>query len=214
MFPNFLSVFCESVVYLFCTQVVFTEAIRAKGYHDQIPPHNFEFKHNAADPYERQIGTQVLMDILLLAKCDHFLHTESSVASLASYFNPHMISYFLQDEKPVKVCFYCLYSDEKHLLKLVLKQNNDNQLRTQIIFNEIILQEPRKLREGKRTEGTRKSELEGLDESEDFLETLECFQSNSAESACPNTAKGIFVSFQEAFDMFRPLLSDSYHKML
>ena len=44
------------------------------------------------------------MDILLLAKCDHFLHTESSVASLASYFNPHMTSYFLQDEKPAKVC--------------------------------------------------------------------------------------------------------------
>ena len=89
---------------LFCTQVVFTEAIRAKRYHDQIPPHNFEFKHNAADPYERQIGTQVLMDILLLAKCDHFLHTESSVASLASYFNPHMTSYFLQDENLAKVC--------------------------------------------------------------------------------------------------------------
>ena len=44
------------------------------------------------------------MDILLLAKCDHFLHTESSVASLASYFNPNMTSHFLQDEKPVKVC--------------------------------------------------------------------------------------------------------------
>ena len=44
------------------------------------------------------------MDILLLAKCDQFLHTESSVASLASYFNPHMTSHFLQDEKPVKVC--------------------------------------------------------------------------------------------------------------
>ena len=94
----------ESVMYLFCTQIVFTEAIRAKGYHDQIPPHNFEFKHNATDPYERQIGTQVLMDILLLAKCDNFLHTESSVASLASYFNPHMTSHFLQDEKPAKVC--------------------------------------------------------------------------------------------------------------
>ena len=96
--------YCFNVVYLFCTQVVFTEAIRAKRYHDQIPPHNFEFKHNTADPYERQIGTQVLMDILLLAKCDHFLHTESSVASLASYFNPQMTSYFLQDEKPFKVC--------------------------------------------------------------------------------------------------------------
>ncbi|XP_078382374.1 uncharacterized protein LOC144665072 [Oculina patagonica] len=148
--------------------VIFTEAVRAKGYHDQIPPHNFEFKHNAADPYEREIGSQVLMDILLLAKCDHFLHTESSVASLASYFNPHMTSYFLQDEKHTK--------------------------------------EPKELRERKRTEGTRESELEKkLDKSEDFVQFAECFQSNSAESACPNTAKGIFVSFQEAFDVFRSL---------
>ena len=83
-------------------EVVFTKADRAKRYHDQIPPHAFEFKHNTAGPYE--LGTQVLMDILLLAKCDHFLHTESSVASLASYFNPHMTSYFLQDEKLAKVC--------------------------------------------------------------------------------------------------------------
>ena len=91
-------------MYLFCNQVVFTEAVRAKRYNDEIPPHGFRFEHNAADPYEREIGTQVLMDILLLAKCDHFLHTESSVASLASYFNPHMTSYFLQkDEKPVEV---------------------------------------------------------------------------------------------------------------
>ncbi|KAL9962928.1 hypothetical protein ACROYT_G032083 [Oculina patagonica] len=149
--------------------VVFTEAVRAKGYHDQIPPHNFEFKHNAADPYEREIGSQVLMDILLLAKCDHFLHTESSVASLASYFNPHMTSYFLQDEtEPVK--------------------------------------EPKEFRERRIAEEETKPELEWPVEydSEDFVELAECFQRNSAESACSNTAKGIFVSFDEARDMFRP----------
>ncbi|KAL9962944.1 hypothetical protein ACROYT_G032102 [Oculina patagonica] len=82
--------------------VVFTKAVRAKAYHSEIAPHKFIFKHNAADPYEQEIGTQVLIDILLLAKCDHFLHTESSVVSLASYFNPHMTSYFLQDEKHTK----------------------------------------------------------------------------------------------------------------
>ena len=98
---------------VFSTQVVFTEAVRAKRYHDEIPPHDPDFKYNAADPDEREIGTQVLMDVLLLAKCDHFLHTESSVASLASYFNPHMTSYFLQkDEKPVKVCLFESLNDE------------------------------------------------------------------------------------------------------
>ena len=92
-----------SIIFVYI-KVIFTDAVRAERYHDQIPPHVFKFEHNAADPYEREIGTQVLMDILLLAKCDQFLHTESSVASLASYFNPHMTSYFLQDEKTDKVC--------------------------------------------------------------------------------------------------------------
>ncbi|KAL9962940.1 hypothetical protein ACROYT_G032098 [Oculina patagonica] len=157
------------VIYFGKKSVVYTEAVRAKGYHDQIAPHAPEFRHNAADSYEREIGTQVLMDILLLAKCDHFLHTESSVASLASYFNPHMTSYFLQDEKHNK--------------------------------------KPRKFRKRKTTPKAeiRKTELERLEGSEDFVEMVKCFQSNSAESACPNSAKGIFVNFQEALNIFRRL---------
>ena len=87
-------------------QIVFTEADRANKYNDEIPPHYFKFEYNATDTYEREIGTQVLMDILLLAKCDQFLHTESSVASLASYFNPHMISHFLENEE-IEVCLNC-----------------------------------------------------------------------------------------------------------
>lgn len=83
------------------SQVVFTEAFRSKEYHSQLPPHKFKFKYNATHPYERKIGTQVLVDILLLAKCNVFLHAESSVAALASYFNPHMTSYFM-DERPFK----------------------------------------------------------------------------------------------------------------
>ncbi|XP_022786319.1 uncharacterized protein LOC111326573, partial [Stylophora pistillata] len=77
--------------------VVFTEAFRSKEYHSQLPPHKFKFKYNATHPYERKIGTQVLVDILLLAKCNVFLHAESSVAALASYFNPHMTSYFMDE---------------------------------------------------------------------------------------------------------------------
>ena len=92
----------KSSWYFFRSQVVFIKAFRAKRYHSETPPHGFKFEDNPADPYERVVGTQVLMDILLLAKCDHFLHTESSVASLASYFNPHMRSYFM-DETLLKV---------------------------------------------------------------------------------------------------------------
>ena len=96
----------------FCTQVVFTKAIRAESYHSQDAPHFFEFPDNPADPYERVVGTQVLMDILLLAKCDYFLHTESSVASLASYFNPHMRRYFM-DETTVRALFLIYQNNKK-----------------------------------------------------------------------------------------------------
>ena len=84
-------------------QVVFIKAIRAKSYHSNIAPHYFfKSKGKAADSSRRALGTQVLLDILLLAKCDHFLHAESSVASLASYFNPHMKSYFMEPGKQAK----------------------------------------------------------------------------------------------------------------
>ena len=84
-------------------QVVFIKAVRAKSYHSNIAAHHFyKLKHSVADPSKRALGTQVLLDILLLAKCDHFLHAESSVASLASYFNPHMKSYFMEPGKQAK----------------------------------------------------------------------------------------------------------------
>ena len=67
----------------------------------------------------------------------------------------------------------------------------------------IILQEPEKLRERQRTDDElRKTEPERLEESDDFINLVECFQRNSKESTCPNAAKGIFVNFQEARDMF------------
>ena len=94
-----------SAALTFCAlQVAFIKAIRAKRYDSNIPPHAFTYKHNAADPSERILGTQVLLDILLLAKCDHLLLAESSVAALASYFNPRMKSYFM-DGKILKVPF-------------------------------------------------------------------------------------------------------------
>ena len=85
-------------------QVFFTEATRAKRYHG-VPPHFIQVQHNP-DQFHKALGTQVLVDILLLAKCDHFLHIESSVAALASYFNPHMKSHFL-DDTPRKVSTLC-----------------------------------------------------------------------------------------------------------
>jgi len=38
-------------------------------------------------------------------------------------------------------------------------------------------------------------------ETDEFVELLECFQRNSAGSACPNIARGIFVSSEKARDL-------------
>lgn len=71
-------------------KVVYTSAIRANKY-QSLNPINGQVKD--IDPIET--GSQVLIDILLLAKCGHFLHAESSVATLASFFNPEMELHFL-----------------------------------------------------------------------------------------------------------------------
>lgn len=67
----------------------------------------------------------------------------------------------------------------------------------------IILQELENLRERQRTDDKlRKAEPERLEETDDFIDLVKCFQRNSKESTCPNAAKGIFVNFQEVRDMF------------
>ena len=74
------------------SQVAFTKAERTKAYNGN--PLHYANKNQVDSTI---LASQVLVDILLLAKCDHFLHAESSVASLASYFNPHMKSHFLYE---------------------------------------------------------------------------------------------------------------------
>lgn len=109
----------KKLIILFCCKkVLFIEATRAKSYHGE-PPHVLQVQRNP-DQFHKALGTQVLMDILLLAKCDHFLHIESSVAALASYFNPAMKSHFLDDtpEKagPYQVCDVCLLQGSYRVL--------------------------------------------------------------------------------------------------
>ena len=41
-------------------------------------------------------------------------------------------------------------------------------------------------------------------EPEDWDEILECFLRNSVDSACPNTAKGMFVNFELTERFLRP----------
>ena len=42
-------------------------------------------------------------------------------------------------------------------------------------------------------------------ETDDFVQMLECFQRNSAGSACPNAAKAIFASSEEVGDLLKRL---------
>ncbi|EDO47981.1 predicted protein [Nematostella vectensis] len=71
--------------------VLFTKAYRAKKYHGQA------VHDSGLDPYK--LGSQVLVDILLMSKCTVFLHSESSVAALVAYFNPDLPLEYLGLEK-------------------------------------------------------------------------------------------------------------------
>ena len=72
-------------------QVTFINAIRATSY-------NGPAVHESGLSPQR-LGSDVLKDILLLTKCQHFLHGESSVAALASYFNPNLTSHLVEENK-------------------------------------------------------------------------------------------------------------------
>ena len=73
----------------------------------------------------------------------------------------------------------------------------------------LTLQVQQKVRERITRNETRRIEREKPDkdwtpsppETDDFVEVLECFQRNSAGNACPNIAKGVFVSSEEAMDL-------------
>ena len=77
----------------------------------------------------------------------------------------------------------------------------------------LTLQAQEKVHELISTRGTRKIQQENhyntwnssLTETDDFVAMLECFQRNSAGSACPNAAKGIFASPEEVGDLLKSL---------
>ncbi|XP_028518624.1 uncharacterized protein LOC110251199 isoform X3 [Exaiptasia diaphana] len=72
----------------FGDKVIFTKAHRSYNYEGMDSVHLSNIDHY-------KLGTEVLVDILLMAKCRHFLHAESSVASLVAYFNPDIYTHFL-----------------------------------------------------------------------------------------------------------------------
>ncbi|XP_066267064.1 uncharacterized protein [Branchiostoma lanceolatum] len=46
----------------------------------------------------QQLGDQVFSDILLMTKCDYFVHDESNVASVVYYLNPNLKSYYVNGD--------------------------------------------------------------------------------------------------------------------
>lgn len=56
-----------------------------KRSHTGVPVHLDENQKNKA-----LIGEEVLIEVLLLAKCQYFIHTTSNVAAAVYFFNPHM----------------------------------------------------------------------------------------------------------------------------
>ncbi|XP_078693823.1 uncharacterized protein LOC144923311 [Branchiostoma floridae x Branchiostoma belcheri] len=44
------------------------------------------------------VGDQVFTDILLMSKCDYFVHDESNIASVTYYYNPNLKSYYVSGD--------------------------------------------------------------------------------------------------------------------
>lgn len=51
-------------------------------------------------------GLSTIWDCLLLAKCDHIIHTTSNLAFFATYYNPEIDSIYLPKGIPYKACRY------------------------------------------------------------------------------------------------------------
>ena len=76
----------------------------------------------------------------------------------------------------------------------------------------LTLQVQRKVRERITTKETRTGQEKpdknwnpSLAETDEFVEHLECFERNSAGSACSNAAKGIFASPEEVGNLLKSL---------
>ena len=67
----------------------------------------------------------------------------------------------------------------------------------------LTLQEQEKVHELMQQEKPYSTWNSSFTETDDFVEMLECFQRNSAGSACPNAAKGIFASPEEVGDLIK-----------
>ncbi|EDO47980.1 predicted protein [Nematostella vectensis] len=159
--------------------VFFTKAYRARRYHGQA------VHDSGLDPYK--LGSQVLIDILLMSKCSVFLHSESSVAALVAYFNPDLPLEFLE-QKPSKISVNGPIKSSSTTLKSnQIDQKKDDE-------KEDVEDEDDKNEEEEEEE---KEDEDGEDEP------LSCLTQNLEYSACFDKERMVFMKPKEIIAFMR-----------
>lgn len=91
-------------------KVICIDAFRASGAEDPhlIYENPFYWTKHPKEWHQKKPGfyggLTVLLDCLLLAKCDYFIHTTSNVATFVSFFNPKIKSLYLPINAPYISC--------------------------------------------------------------------------------------------------------------
>ncbi|KXJ18187.1 hypothetical protein AC249_AIPGENE9375 [Exaiptasia diaphana] len=163
----------ETFVQEFEDKVVYTKAFRAKAY-DGLPVHASGF-----DAYK--LGSEVLVDILLMAKCKYFFHMESSVAALVTYFNPRIESHFVKHSIPTDVTSSSLTTNSPH-------SSNKHQQNIHHIANALD------------HDGINDSR-EQQEEEKDQEDSFKCFLENRRYSVCPNFHTGKVARLKDVLEM-------------
>jgi len=86
------------------SRLIFLDTYRAEGSldHNQAALASKEDYHRLKAGYRGGLGA--LMDCLILAKCDYFIHITSNLANTVSFFNPYITSIFLPQDAPYVPC--------------------------------------------------------------------------------------------------------------
>ncbi len=91
-------------------QAIYIDAYRAHADQDPCIMYTMgEYMRNNPEVWHRQKhkylgGESTMLDCLLLAKCDYFIHTTSNLAFFSCYYNPDIEAIYLPKAVPFKQC--------------------------------------------------------------------------------------------------------------
>lgn len=105
------------------SQLIYIDAYRAHGDKDPCIMYtmgedmrkNPDIWHQRKHKYSG--GESTLLDCLLLAKCDYFIHTTSNLAFFSCYYNPDIDAIYLPKAVPFK---QCRYKDDPEVMNKLL----------------------------------------------------------------------------------------------